>query len=63
MLEGHAACAGYLEQAVGDLLLHPADLDADAQDALLKEVKPVFTEADNKMMVKIPTKDEIKLSV
>ena len=30
LLEGHAACAEYLEQAVGDLLLHPADLDADS---------------------------------
>ena len=36
LLEGHAAWGDYLEQAVGDLLLHPADLDADAQDALLK---------------------------
>ena len=35
MLEGHVACADYLEQAVGDLLLHPAELDSDAQDALL----------------------------
>ena len=35
-LEGHAACTEYLEQAVGDLLLHPASLDADAQDELLK---------------------------
>ena len=60
LLEGHAACAEYLEQAVGDLLLHPADLDADAQDALLKEVKCVFTAKDNEMMRKLPTKDEVK---
>ena len=63
LVEGHTACAEYLEQAVGDLLLHPANLDVDAQDALLKEVKPVFTEADNQMMVKIPSKDEVKDSV
>ena len=56
LLEGHVACAQYLEQAVGDLLLHPAYLDADAQDALLKEVKCVFTAQDNQMMKKLPTK-------
>ena len=63
MLEGHVACANYLEQAVGDLLLQPADLDTDAQDALLKEVIPVFTAKDNEMMLKAPTKDEVKDSV
>ena len=46
LLEGHAACSKYLENAVGELLLHPANLDDGAQSALLKEVKPVFTEKD-----------------
>ena len=55
-LEGHEACSKYLEKAVGDLLLHPANLDEEAQDALLQEVKPVFTVEDNVMMCKIPSK-------
>ena len=63
LLEGHVACAEYLEEAVGDLLLHPATLDVVAQDALLKEVRPVFTEEDNVMMLKVPTKAEVKESV
>ena len=48
---------------MGDLLLHPATLDVAAQDALLKEVRPVFTEEDNVMMLKVPTKAEVKESV
>ena len=63
LLEGHTACVQYLEQAVGELLLHPANLDVDAQDALLKEVRPVFTQADNEMFAKLPTKDDVKQSV
>ena len=51
-LEGHHACANYLEKAVGDLLLHPATLDSAAQDALLKEAQLVFTDKDNDMMAK-----------
>ena len=63
LLEGHAACAGYLEQAVGDLLLHPAVLDEGAQQELLAEVQPVFTDADNTLMTKIPDKQEVKESI
>ena len=62
-LEGHVECAKYLEKAVGDILLHPAELNEAAQDALLKEVKPVFTAEDNKMMKKVPTMEEVKESV
>ena len=35
ILEGHSACAAYLEQTVESLLLHPAQLDQGAQQALL----------------------------
>ena len=48
IIEGHSACANFLEQTVSDLLLHPALLDQVAQDALLTEVDVVFTEADKK---------------
>ena len=63
MLEGHAACSKYLEDTVGDLLLHPANLDRAAQTTLLKEVKKVFTNKDNEMFLKAPTKEEVKESL
>ena len=62
-LEGHDQCAQYLEQTVADLLLHPAHLDEGAQEALLREVQPVFTSKDNTMLKKAPDKEEVKLSV
>ena len=63
LLEGHDACANYLENAVGDLLVHHADLDLVAQDALLRDVKPVFTAKDNELFRKVPTKEDVKESV
>ena len=60
ILEGHPACAKYLENSVAELLLHPAMLDPAAQEALLSEVEPVFTEADNQMLCATPDKDELK---
>ena len=62
-LEGHAACTKYLEKAVGDLLLKPATLDVAAQNALLSEVRHVFTAEDNEMLTKVPSKEELKDSV
>ena len=60
LLEGHADCAQYLEKCVEDLLLHPVQLDGAAQEALLNEVDLVFTPADNEMLLKAPTKEEVK---
>ena len=60
LLLGHSACANYLEQTVGDLLLHPVELDSAAQECLLSEVEPVFTEQDNTMLLALPTKDDVK---
>ena len=59
-LEGHAACANYLEQTVSELLLHPVELDSAAQDCLLQEVEPVFTDKDNEMLLAPPTKEDVK---
>ena len=59
IIEGHSACATYLEQTVENLLLHPAHLDQAAQDALLAEVDHVFTEADNAELLKLPDKQEV----
>ena len=60
LIEGHEACAGFLENSVADLLLHPAHLDQAAQQVLLDEVVPVFTDADNQMLCTLPDKEEVK---
>ena len=59
LLEGHTACADYLESSVEKLLLHPAVLNHDAQQVLLEEVVPVFTAEDNKMILKVPTSKDV----
>ena len=60
IVEGHNACADAVEKSVADHLLHPANLDPAAQDLLLQEVEPCFTQADNLFLESPPTKDEIK---
>ena len=60
---GHDECSRYLEHLVGQLLHQPPALSSQAQQELLREVKPVFTEKDNIMMTKTPTKEEVKKSV
>ena len=57
---GHDACAQYLENSVAKLLLNPVNLDTESQHILLKEVKSVFTESDNNMLLTTPSKGEIK---
>ena len=52
-----------MEKAVSDLLTKPAQLDLKAQELLLQEVKPVFTEEDNIKMKKIPSKEDVKESI
>ena len=63
MLEGHTAYSEYLQKAVANLLLHPALLDPAAQQILLAEIEPQFTDKDNKMMTSAPTKEEVEESV
>ena len=57
---GHDACAQYLENSVAKLLLNPVNHDTESQHILLKEVKSVFTESDNNMLLTTPSKGEIK---
>ena len=59
LLEGHAACANYLEVVVGELLLQPAQLSHDAQETLLSEIEPVFSDKDNDMLATPPTKQDV----
>ena len=63
IIEGHDACAAYLEQSVKDLLLNPAELDHLAQQALLAEVVPVFTAEDNRKMLTPPTNARVLKTV
>ena len=62
-LLGHDACSAYLEKQLASLLLHPAKLDPVAQATLLAEIEPVFTEADNKDLEKLPNKEEVKFTL
>ena len=56
----HDACAMALESNVADHLLHKANLLPAAQEILLKEIKPSFTDDDNNKLKSDPTKSEIK---
>ena len=59
ILEGHDKCAEYLEKVVEDLLLTPEELNHAAQQALLDEVEPVFTDEDNLKLLAEPSKEEV----
>ena len=59
LLEGHDACAEYLENVVADLLLNPAGLDATAQEILLSEIETVVTDSENAMLSALPTKQDV----
>ena len=59
LLEGHKACAAFLEGTVEDLLLQPPDLDHDAQLLLLEEVVPVFSDKDNSHFLSPPTEEKV----
>ena len=63
IIEGHAACAEYLEKSVENLLLHPAELSLAAQQILLNEVVPVFSAEDNQEILKAPTSEVVKETV
>ena len=60
LIVGHEACSDYLVGQVFKLLSEPAELDVCAQNILLSEVTPVFTEDDNKALEELPDKDEVR---
>ena len=62
-LYGHADCATYLEDQVKELLINKPDLCLESQEELLKSVRTVFTEADNALLDRIPTMNEVKDSL
>ena len=59
LLTGHQECANYLEDQVKTLLLNKHPYKQGSRDALLNFVPKVFTDTDNKMLLKPPTQDEI----
>ena len=59
LLTGHQECANYLEDQVKTLLLNKNPYKQGSRDALLNFVPKVFTDTDNKMLLKPPTQDEI----
>ena len=63
ILEGHKLCAEYLENDVKNLLLTDAGLDPVSQEALLEEVLPCFTEADNALLCAPPTLEDVKETI
>ena len=61
LIEGHLACADYLEKQVEELLLQPHPVDLAARNTLLAEVQDkVFTELDNKKLLALPTAKKVK---
>ena len=57
--EGHTACAQYLEQTVGQLLLKPAVLDNASQLELLQEVD-VSTMESTKQEMQLQSQEKEK---
>jgi hypothetical protein len=63
LIEGHDKCAEFLENEVKNLLLVDAGLSLDAQEKLLEEVMPCFTEADNAILSAPPTMKDVEETV
>ena len=60
LIEDHQLCSDNLVGQIEDLLPNPAVLNPLAQSTLLSEVDQVFFKADNNMLEKLPTKEEVK---
>ena len=60
VLTGHEECSQFLIKQVTELLGQPAVLDTVAQETLLSEVSPVFTEEDIENLRALPQKDEVR---
>ena len=60
LVEGHDACANFLEQEVKNLLLVDDGLENAAQSKLLEEITPCFTDADYALFLAPQTMDDVK---
>ena len=57
---GHIQCAEYILKSVENLLQSPFKFDSNCQSLLLNEVNIVFTEADNKELLRVPSIEEVR---
>ena len=62
-MEGHQNCASLLQGEARALLDNTSSLDTNAQEDLLEFVEEVFTEADNNMLDKAISDEDIKASL
>ena len=59
-IHGHKQCSDFICDSVAELLENPFEFNIQNQEVLLKEVEEVFTKDDNNMLLKLPSKEEIK---
>lgn len=60
IINGHKKCSEFITKDVANLLENEFKFDDKSQKILLNEVVPVFTEKDNFLLRKLPSKQEIK---
>ena len=63
LVEGHHSCASLLQEEARALLDNTSILDSNAQEELLSFVDVVFTEADNKLLDKAISDEDVKASL
>ena len=63
LVEGHQSCASLLQEEARALLDNTSILDSKAQEELLSFVDVVFTEADNKLLDKPISDEDVKASL
>ena len=63
LVEGHQNCASLLQGEARALLDNTSSLDINAQEDLLEFVEEVFTEADNNMLDKDISDEDVKASL
>ena len=57
---GHKQCSDFICNSVAELLENPFNFNSRNQEVLLEEVEEVFSKDDNNMLLKLPSKEEIK---
>ena len=60
VVTGHKACEALLTKNVINIISNNSPLDSEAQTCLLDELDVVFTDKDNKKLLKVSDKEEIK---
>ena len=58
-IKGHKKCSEYINNDVANLLENKFNFEERSKNILLNEIDEVFTEKDNDIIMKAPTKEEI----